>query len=75
MSLTTRYNDNTLMPFGKHKGKALTNVPASYLIYLYEDGLNDGPLKEYIKFNIDVLYKQQKREKYTPKNVLRNNIR
>lgn len=57
-----RYSDNTIMPFGKHKGKALTNVPASYLLFLYYGDLQEGPLYDYIKFNIDVLMEQKKRE-------------
>ncbi|HLI94239.1 MAG TPA: DUF3820 family protein [Puia sp.] len=47
--------DKTLMPFGKYKGTALANVPAGYLIYIYENmNLHDN-LKTYIKKNMDVL--------------------
>lgn len=28
--------DSDLMPFGKHKGKKLGDVPADYLLWLYE---------------------------------------
>ncbi len=28
------YDDNTLFPFGKHKGKPMKDVPASYLKWL-----------------------------------------
>lgn len=29
--------DTDLMPFGKHKGKAMVNVPAQYLLWLWEN--------------------------------------
>ncbi len=28
--------DSDIMPLGKHKGKRLQNVPASYLMWLYD---------------------------------------
>lgn len=30
--------DTDLMPFGKHKGTAMANVPAHYLIWLHDNG-------------------------------------
>lgn len=50
-----KFTDNTIMPFGEHKGKALVNVPANYLVWLYNSNLTDGPLKDYIKENMDQL--------------------
>jgi uncharacterized protein (DUF3820 family) len=47
--------DESPMPFGKYKGTKLANVPASYLIWLYYNGLNPGSLKDYITDNLDVL--------------------
>lgn len=32
------FDDDTPMPFGKHKGKRLEDVPASYLLWLWDDG-------------------------------------
>ena len=44
------------MPFGAHKGKKLANVPADYLLYIYKQRwLRNGPLKDYISNNLDVL--------------------
>ncbi len=60
MNMTMTYNDNTIIPFGKHKGKALANVPASYLIWLLDNGKCFGALKDYIEDNIDVLQKEVK---------------
>lgn len=50
--------DCSLMPYGIHKGKAMINVPADYLLYLYENGKCDGEVSEYIEDNMDVLKKE-----------------
>lgn len=55
-------NNNSLMAFGKHKGKALANVPADYLIWLYTEQKCKGGLKDYIEDNMDVLQQQAKAE-------------
>ncbi len=59
------YTDQTLMPFGKHKGTQMVNVPADYLIYLYETGISDGPVRRYIEQRLDKLMATvQKRQDY-----------
>lgn len=35
------FEDNDLMPFGKHHGESLSDVPARYLVWLWNDGLKD----------------------------------
>lgn len=40
MSKST-FNDKTPMPFGKYKGEAMENVPAGYLLWLYEQMKRD----------------------------------
>lgn len=58
--------DETLMPWGKHKGEKLANIPAAYLIWLYENAgittqyWNKG-LADYIRKNLDVLKAEAKR--------------
>ncbi len=55
--------DNSPMPFGKaHKGKKMANVPASYLLWLYNEPsmqttlTNSYPgLKAYIEDNLQGL--------------------
>lgn len=37
MKTQKRLEDNDLMPFGKHKGKKMKDVPADYLIWIYEN--------------------------------------
>lgn len=53
----TTYTDNSQMPFGKYKGKALVNVPADYLLYLWENMYGtmadqSKPLSVYINDNL-----------------------
>ena len=48
-------NDNSLMPYGIHKGKKMANVPAQYLLWCYQQSWCKGEVKEYIKENLDSL--------------------
>ncbi len=56
-------NDQSIMPFGAHKGKKLANVPASYFIYLWEQATwfsKTSDLGKYIEDNLDDLKKELK---------------
>lgn len=56
-----KLTDESLMPFGKHKGEKLANVPARYLLFIRENfDLHDN-LKKYIDKNKDVLQAEVKR--------------
>jgi uncharacterized protein (DUF3820 family) len=44
-------NDLSLMPFGQHKGKPMQDVPASYLVWLKEQGCNHEGVRGYITEN------------------------
>lgn len=52
--------DTDPMPFGIHKDKKMINVPASYLLWLYENGKCNAAVKEYIEYNMDVLKQELK---------------
>ena len=54
------FTDDTIMPTGKYKGEKLANVPADYLIYIYDNGCWDGDLKRYILDNMDALKQEVK---------------
>jgi hypothetical protein len=44
--------DTDLMPFGKHRGKRMEDVPASYLLWLWDNGVwqePNKPIHDYIK--------------------------
>lgn len=47
--------DESIMPIGKYKGEKMANVPASYLLWLYENGNIYGELKQYITDNLEVI--------------------
>ena len=42
-------DDNSPMPFGKYRGKKMIDVPASYLLWLYENGNTFGEMKDYLE--------------------------
>jgi uncharacterized protein (DUF3820 family) len=52
---TSKVDDDWIMTFGKHKGEKLGNVPADYLIFIYENNYVFGPLLYWINKNIDTL--------------------
>lgn len=55
--------DDSPMPFGKHKGDAMEDVPASYLLYLYRSpGKGHSNVDAYIRDNLQVLEKEEKEE-------------
>ena len=56
------YTDSTPMPFGKHRGTKLIDVPAKDLLWLYENNRCNWELKMYIKKNLEVI-KQQANQK------------
>lgn len=47
--------DESLFPFGEHKGIKLANVPGSFLFWLYMNDKCYGELKDYIEDNLDVI--------------------
>lgn len=47
--------DESPMPWGKHKGVAMANVPASYLLYFYDKGELHDAVKTYVQENLNVL--------------------
>jgi len=51
-------NDNSLMPYGKYKGEKMANVPANYLLWLWDNDKCCESVREYIEDNMDVLEKE-----------------
>jgi hypothetical protein len=47
--MSFKLKDTDIMPFGKHKGAQLKDVPASYLLWLYEQMRRDN-------FNVKLAY-------------------
>lgn len=59
-----KLKDTDPMPFGKYQGISMANVPAEYLIFLWDmDNFryqSGKKVKEYIKENLEVLQKEAK---------------
>lgn len=62
--------DTDVMPWGKHKGEKIANVPAAYLFWLYDQARPKAPNKrtlfekdlvKYVDENRDVLNKEIKK--------------
>lgn len=51
----TRLTDTDLMPFGKHKGKPMIEVPQGWYIYMHDRGLLSGAVKKYAEENVPIL--------------------
>ena len=58
----TKLNDDSLMPFGKHKGTKMKDVPADYLLWFFEEkssalsstlSSQDETVLEYIDDNLE----------------------
>ena len=57
------YTDETIMSFGKHKGKAFANVPAGWFIWAYDNIKNNPKLTAYIKKNLDAFELESRKGK------------
>ena len=55
--------DESIMPFGKYQGKKMANVPAHYLIWLYDNNKCNKEVRTYIVDNLDVLKVEIKNSK------------
>lgn len=53
-------NDNSLMPYGKYKGEKMANVPARYLLWLYDENKCSQHVREYIEDNLEILEEESK---------------
>ena len=56
-------DDLSPMPFGKHKGTPMQDVPASYFHYLWTNGMREdktSPVADYIRRNLHALKQEYK---------------
>lgn len=49
------YTDTTIITWGKYKGRALANIPADYLLYVYTKGWGNTDFKEYLADNLEII--------------------
>lgn len=47
--------ENSIMFFGKYKGKKLSEIPNGYFLYLYDRKKINGELKKYVENLLPVL--------------------
>jgi uncharacterized protein (DUF3820 family) len=59
--------DQSIMPYGVHKGKKMEDVPAKYLIWLHDNDKCSSEVKAYIVDCMDILKKQEAEENKKPK--------
>lgn len=60
--MNTNYDqvtENTVITFGKFKGKKLKEIPSRYLLWLIEKDFTTGQLKKYLKVNAGLIKKAQ----------------
>ena len=50
-----KMKDDSIMPYGKHQGTELANVPAEYFIWMYDNDKLSRDLKQYVEENMDAL--------------------
>lgn len=58
--MAKQFDDNSLMPWGKHEGEKMANVPASYLLWIYDNNKCHGEVKSYIVKNLELLKNEVK---------------
>lgn len=63
MEAIKKLTDDSLMPYGKHKGVKMANVPADYLLWLFDNNKSTGEVTVYIHDNMDTLKKEVRRNK------------
>jgi uncharacterized protein (DUF3820 family) len=63
-----KLTDKDLISFGIHKGKQLISVPASYLIWCFDNNKCPKDLRDYIEDNMNVLRDEIRREEMKKQN-------
>lgn len=58
MDQQQEFTDSTEMPFGQHKGKRMIDVPAKYLLWLFNEGCKHAGVRKYLNENIDAIKQQ-----------------
>ena len=56
--MSDKLTDKSEMPFGMHKGTFMEDVPAKYLLWMYDKGMQEGNVKRYIKENMKYLQEE-----------------
>lgn len=54
--------DTMPMPYGKYRGVKMANVPADYLLWLYDNNKCTEPIARYVEDNMDSLCPRRAKE-------------
>lgn len=54
--------DTDIMPYGKHKGKPMKEVPQGWFLYMYDRKLLKGEILKYAEENVPVLRHQAEKK-------------
>lgn len=65
--MEAQFTDSTPMPIGKHRGKAMVNIPAPYLLWLFNAGCDHAGIRQYIQDNMESLKAEVKKIKSVPR--------
>lgn len=60
-----------IMPFGKHKGKEVGDIPITYLAWLQQEGTAGGTLKEILEVYEEEIYEDEPGYEATLREILR----
>ena len=52
---TEKLTDDSIIDFGEHKGQKMANVPAHYLLWMFDQPWCRNDIKVYVTENRDVL--------------------
>lgn len=56
--MTTIFSHTSEMPFGRYKGKQMKDVPAVYLLWLYDNGCKNAQVRQYAVMEYQRLVKE-----------------
>lgn len=60
-----KLTDTDEMPFGKYKGIKMIDVPADYLLFIYNDReIAKGNVRDYILDNLEVLKEEENKSSF-----------
>jgi uncharacterized protein (DUF3820 family) len=54
----TLFSHTSQMPFGRYRGKQMQDVPAIYLLWLYDKGCTDRAIRQYVEMEYKNLVKE-----------------
>ncbi len=64
-----KLTDESIMPYGLHKGKQMKDIPQGWFIFHHDRGWLKGDVKDYAEENVPILrFVKEKRDNATGQN-------